>query len=556
MSTPPPALKIAALSLTAQLARGCEFKLEFDHQLRGADYDVVVFPELAIGGYLARDLWLSVDYLRLCTQQLTDLRDRQRQWHQALAVEQAPVWVVGAPHWVDGTCFNAAFVLRQGQIVCVYHKNCLATDGVFDEHRYFRAGRDICPFTHRGVRFAPLICEDMWLDDVIERYCAHGVDVGLVLNASPYEMGKQARREQRLSDLAQRHHLPMVATNLCGSQDELVFDAMATAVNRQGILCARSSFLRPEILSLEYHQDVQASAGAIQSLPTLIEQVHAVLVRAIKDYVDSSGLSRVVLGLSGGIDSAVCLCLAAHALGADKVQAVMLRGPYTSDLSLSLAEENASCVGVDYHVIDLKDMYEASSQTLTQQWATPLTDLTQQNLQARLRCCVLMAYANQTNALLLGTTNKSEASVGYGTQYGDLAGALMPLLDLTKTQVYALAETINRADNWIAQGIINRPPSAELAPSQTDEENLMPYRCLDDLIELRLHQGLSMAQLQAKAQSSAKTFDLEQLNRFIQLLHASEYKRRQSPLGIKLSSALYNQDRRYPLHYKNFKFQT
>ncbi len=543
-------MKIITVSWPVSLSQDVSLEFDGSERLHAADYDIALFPELMIGGYQVRDLWLSQDYLHSCRQRLSSIAQLQADWHAQASAREAPLWIIGGPHQHNGACYNAAFVLRKGEIVKVYHKNCLATNGVFDEHRYFSPGKDLCLFEHQGLRCGVLICEDAWINPVVERYCAKGVDVLLVLNASPFETDKQHRREQRMSILSRQYRTAFVLSNLCGTQDELTFDGIAFAYNAEGTLVQRSAFLRPGIseLIIDERRSLRAAAEpAINPMPDGISQIHKVLTGAVREYLACSGMGSVVIGLSGGIDSAVVLCLAAEAVGAANVYAVMIVGPHTSELSIRLAGELADRAGVHYRTVDIGSANQSLVQVLRRCFRGRMRDVVRQNLQARLRCCVLAGLANQHNALLLNTTNKSEAAVGFGTLYGDLAGGISPLLDVTKQTVYQLAQLINKDEELIPDEIITRAPTAELAENQTDEESLMKYASLDSMLYYHLGLGLEFSELQRLAEANTAQFSPEQVGLLRDWIMRSEYKRRQSPMPFKISQSTFGLERRFPI---------
>ena len=545
-------MKILSLSFPAQpLGALCE-SVRRHEALREGGYGLALFPELVVGGYQVRDLWLSRDYLDHCDRVLASIAQLQGQWQGSLSAAQAPVWLVGAPHRSDGRCHNAAIALRQGKTIAVYHKRRLARAGVFEEHRYFEPGDQSCVLDIHGVRCAVLICEDVWVDEVVERASADA-DLLLALNASPFEVDKQLRREQRIAALAQRHRRPFVLNNAYGFQDELAFEGISYAYSGEGRLLLRSDFLGPGAFLLDYDKSrglSVAGSDAVRPLAKPSEQLWRVLSGAIRAYAHDNGLKSLVLGLSGGIDSAVCLCLAVEALGASHVHTLMIVGPHTSDLSLRLAGELAARSKVDYRTVDICGANRALLELLRGCFGEPTKAIVKENLQARLRCCLLAGLANQKGALLLNTTNKSEAAAGYGTLYGDLAGGIAPLLDVLKGDVYRLARHINRHEERIPAGIITRAPSAELAEGQTDEASLMPYSALDGLIHHYLGLGREFSDLRRLGEEASTAFSPEQVERFCRMAMDAEYKRRQAPMGFKTSPSAYIIDRRFPLSAK------
>ena len=438
---------------------------------------LVVFPELTLTGYPPEDL-LMRDSL-------------QAQIENALIVLASELpsdlyVIVGYPRRCDGALYNAAGVLHGGQMVGEYFKQRLPNYQVFDEKRYFSEGDTPCVVDMAGIKVGITICEDIWHREPADAARRMGAELLINLNASPFHRGKHKERWEVLSNRATEQSIPMIYVNQVGGQDELVFDGGSFAVNADGELAVVAPDFEEGCFELWVERTVRGVAIAQGVAAAALSDVAAVwqaLVLGVRDYVEKNGFPGVVLGLSGGIDSAVTLAVAVDALGADRVQAVMMPFKYTADMSVEDAGEQASVMGVEYDVISIEPIYEAFMSGLTDQFDGLSVDTTEENLQARCRGVLLMSISNKKNRLVLTTGNKSELAVGYSTLYGDMAGGFDPLKDCPKLLVYALAQYRNTLGYCIPQRVIDRPPSAELAPDQTDQDNLPPYDQLDEIIE-------------------------------------------------------------------------
>ncbi|MCT6698583.1 NAD+ synthase [Rheinheimera sp. 4Y26] len=502
-----------------------------------AGTDLVVFPELTLTGYPPEDLLFRDDLFTLVETGLQDIQ----------AAAYPGVLVVGHPWRQDGLLYNAASVIQNGKLIGRYFKQELPNYGVFDEKRYFTPGNaeDICTFTIKNQTFAVLICEDVWHGHPAAAAKAAGADWALVLNASPYETGKIAQRQHLLSTLAERLHLGFVYVNQAQGQDELVFDGSSMLVNPDGKLALQAPAFERDIYRAELHKNsahVFASHQLVQPSPLSFEaEVYQALVMATRDYIQQNGFPGAVLGLSGGIDSALTLAIAVDAIGADKVQALMLPFRYTSSMSVEDATAQANTMGVKFDIVSIEPMYDSYMQQLTPLFAGKGVDTTEENLQARLRGVLLMAMSNKTGKMLLTTGNKSEVAVGYCTLYGDMCGGFAVIKDVPKTLVFRLAAYRNSISPVIPQRVIDRPPSAELAPGQTDQDNLPPYDELDAIIEAYLEQDKSLLEITAMGYAEAT------VKRVLNLIDLNEYKRRQSAVGPKITSRNFGKDRRYPI---------
>jgi len=492
--------------------------------------DAVIFPELTLTGYPPEDLLLRPSL---------DLRI-ERALQELLDARLPLALVVGYPKRVDGKLYNMAGVIRDGQLVAEYAKQCLPNYQVFDEKRYFAEGNQACVFDLKGVPTALTVCEDIWHVGPMAQAKAAGARLMLNLNASPYHQGKQLEREAIVAMRALEGGMPVVYVNLVGGQDELVFDGGSVVVDASG----QTRFRAPAYDEGLYLAQVTPAQVKEQSLAPVLsnhESVYRALVLGMRDYVNKNRFKGVVLGLSGGIDSALTLAMAVDALGADRVEAVMMPFLYTSDLSKDDAAEQARRMGVKYSSISIEPMYNAFMAQLAGEFAGTKRDTTEENLQARCRGVLLMAISNKKGYLVLTTGNKSEMAVGYSTLYGDMAGGFDALKDVPKTLVFALARYRNSLGEVIPETVITRPPSAELAPDQKDEDSLPPYDILDQILYWYVEQDLSAEAIIAKG------FARDQVERAVRLVDVNEYKRRQAPVGIRISERGFGRDRRYPI---------
>jgi NAD+ synthase (glutamine-hydrolysing) len=495
--------------------------------------DLVLFPELALSGYPPEDLLLRPSL----EQRVQDALQR------ILASVRGVTLVLGYPCHRQGVLYNMAGVIRDGEIVHEYAKQCLPNFQVFDEMRYFAVGQGGGVFEHRGARVGLAICEDIWNEGPVAQLRAAGAELVLILNASPFHIGKPAQRRELLHRRARQLDAPLVYLNLTGGQDELVFDGGSMLVSAQGEILFQGEHCQEALYSCTFEpatarlQPEQASV----SEPSHDALLYRVLVQGVRDYVDKNGFRGVVLGLSGGIDSALTAAVAVDALGADRVEAVMMPFRYTSSISLEDAQAQARALGIQYDVISIEPIYDSFMQQLAPQFQGLEPDTTEENLQARCRGVLLMALSNKKGYLVLTTGNKSEMAVGYSTLYGDMAGGFDLLKDVAKTRVYRLARYRNTLSAVIPPRVIERPPSAELAPGQTDQDSLPDYAVLDRILELYIERDYSAAAIIAAG------FSAEEVNRVVQLVDRNEYKRRQAPIGPRVTQRGFGRDRRYPI---------
>ena len=500
-----------------------------------ADATIVVFPELTLSGYPPEDLLLRPSIERRVEQSLDRI----------LAAMTGPAWaVIGYPRRQDGVLYNVAGVLHRGKIIAEYRKQELPNYQVFDEKRYFLAGTQPCVVDIAGVRVGLSICEDIWEEGPTLQAAAAGAQLLVNINSSPYHRGKRAERWDLVSRRARRSGLPIVYVNQVGGQDELVFDGGSFAVTADGeVAAAAPSFAEGEYLLQATFGSGPAVFSGLPVAPPL-EEIAAIwqtLVLGVRDYVNKNRFRGVVLGLSGGIDSALTLAVAVEALGADRVEAIMMPFRYTAQMSVEDAALQSGLLGVKHKVISIEPIYEAFMASLAQEFAGTRVDTTEENLQARCRGVLLMSISNKKGLLVLTTGNKSEMAVGYSTLYGDMAGGLDVLKDVPKTLVFELSRYRNSLGPCIPQRVIDRPPSAELAPDQKDEDSLPPYEVLDRILELYVERDFSADDIVATG------MDREQVQRVLRLVDINEYKRRQAPIGVRITRRGFGRDRRYPI---------
>jgi NAD+ synthase (glutamine-hydrolysing) len=503
--------------------------LRYAEEARLAGAQLLLTPELSLCGYPPEDLLLRDGFLAACQAALSELAS---QIHGVTVI-------VGHPHEVDGRRYNAASVLRDRQVAATYHKHFLPNYSVFDEERYFDCGSAPLVFELAGIRFGINICEDVWRPEAARQARDAGAQVLLVLNASPYAVNKQASRYDALRQRVSETGLSVVYANLVGGQDELVFDGASFAMDNAGKLTAQSGVFAEELSLLEMSGD--APAGKLTVLPDRDAGVYRALCLGLQDYIGKNGFPGVLLGLSGGIDSALTLAIAVDALGKDRVHAVMMPSPYTAQISLDDAREMVNILGVQYDEFSIEPILQDYLTTLRASFAGRAEDTTEENLQARIRGNLLMALSNKLGSLVLTTGNKSEMSVGYATLYGDMAGGFSVLKDVSKMRVYRLARYRNTQSYAIPERIITRPPSAELRHDQLDQDNLPPYEVLDAIMECYVEKNLSIPDIVAQGFSDAD------VRRVVRLIRGSEYKRRQSAVGVRITERGYGKDWRYPI---------
>lgn len=503
-------------------------------QAKQAGAALVITPELALCGYPPADLLLREAFCRACNQALPEL----------VRAVQGITLIIGHPHFHDGKLYNAATVIRDGEILHHYHKRILSASPFFNEHYYFDSGTAPCVFELGGVTFGIAICADFWLERLPDAAAYGNPDVLLVLSASAFHIDKQVSRYQISHRIVTRTGIPVIHTNLVGGQDELIFDGASFVMNRQGELTQQAVEFAEGVELIEIHAKQPVKTN-LPAAPSAIASVYHALCLGVKDYVRKNGFPGVILGLSGGVDSALTLVVAVDALGADRVKTVMMPSQYTASISLEDAKEMVEILGVKHTECSIQSLFEHYLSAIESDFgispAAAETTTMPENLQARIRGTLLMALSNQTGALLLTTGNKSEMAVGYCTLYGDMAGGLAVLKDVSKTRVYQLCEYRNRINRVIPERIIRRAPSAELRANQTDQNSLPPYDILDAIMEAYVEKNYSPAEI------IALQYDEATVTKVIRLIHKNEYKRRQSPPGIRITRCDFGTAWRYPI---------
>ncbi|MCB1864546.1 MAG: NAD+ synthase [Chromatiales bacterium] len=493
--------------------------------------DLVVFPELTLTGYPPEDLLLKPEIVAQVDAALA-----------RICAEAAAIGILlGYPRRSANEMFNSAALIRDGRIVAIYDKHVLPNYAVFDEKRYFAAGQTPCVVECAGVRIGITICEDIWTEAPARLAAAAGAELLINLNASPFHTGKFAERLAVVDRRRRETGLPVVYGNLVGGQDELVFDGSSFAIDRDGELVARAAFCASAQLIVDVNDRGNPQSGDIAPLPERLESIYGALVLGTRDYVRKNGFHGAVLGLSGGIDSALVAAIAADALGAEQVLAVMMPTRYTADISVTDAAACAAALGIEHRVIPIEPVFRSFVDLLAETFGDRSPDTTEENIQARCRGVILMALSNKFGHILLTTGNKSEMAVGYATLYGDMAGGYAPIKDIPKTLVYALAEWRNARGTVIPRRIIERAPSAELRADQTDQDSLPPYDLLDAVLERYIERDESVAEIIEAG------FDTATVRRIARLVDRNEYKRRQAPPGVRISRRAFGRDRRYPL---------
>lgn len=507
--------------------------------------DVVIFPELALTGYPPEDLLFRPTFIKKVEDSL----------QQIAQLSKNITTIIGAPVFRNEKLFNMACVLRDGKTITEYAKQHLPNYRVFDEKRYFNKGKENGIIDINGHQVGLLICEDIWKKQPAKKAKAAGAECLLVLNASPFRAGKTQERIDLLAKRSSDNQIPIVYNNLVGGQDELIFDGESMVFNESGELTFQAPSFETGVFTqtlLEEHPQKSIKPN-IQSIDHSIYQA---LILGVKDYVNKNGFPGVMLGLSGGIDSALTMAIAVDALGAENVEAVMMPFHYTADISKHDAAQQAKTQGVNYREIPIENIYDSFMSALSDEFEGTKRDTTEENIQSRTRGVLLMAMSNKLGKMVLATGNKSEMAVGYATLYGDMAGGYAPLKDVFKLKVYELAKYRNEIGDGtidkpnykeiIPDRVITRPPSAELAPDQVDEDSLPPYDILDAILRMFIEEFQSVDDIVKQG------YERETVERVANLVLLNEYKRRQSAPGIRITKRAFGKDRRYPItsHYR------
>jgi NAD+ synthase (glutamine-hydrolysing) len=498
--------------------------------------DVVMLPELAVSGYPPEDLLFHSGMRTQVNNSIVRLKTHVR----------GITLIAGYPEYDGERIFNSAIVIRDGAVLANHRKACLPNYRVFDEKRYFTPGTEPTVIELNGVKAGILVCEDVWDPEPAGQARRAGAEVLLVINASPYEVNKQIQREKEVGrERVEETGIPLVFVNLIGGQDELMFDGNSFVLDKQGEVTMRAPAFTEGMYVVDLARD---DAGEIVPLPGVIvplqgqeESVYGALVQGTRDYVDKHRFPGVVLGLSGGVDSALTLCIAVDALGADRVHSVAMPSRYTSQMSRDDAAEQAGWLNVKHSEISIEGMFEATLTALKAEFAGRPPDTAEENIQSRCRGVLLMGISNKTGRMLLTTGNKSEMAVGYATLYGDMAGGFAPIKDCSKLLVYRLCAWRNAQSRVIPARVIDRPPSAELRHDQKDTDSLPPYEILDPILEAFIEDDLSVDQI------AALGFDRKTVGRILDLVKRNEYKRRQAPPGVRVSGRAFGRDWRYPI---------
>ena len=502
--------------------------LDLSIEANNAGAHLIIFPELALTGYPPEDLLFRDGFINQVKDEITNFCN--------LAPSGISI-LFGAPNKTDDFLFNSAYLIQHNRIINIYNKQELPNYGVFDEKRYFSSGVDSFVFECQNTKIGVLICEDQWVEGPISSLCQSNIDIVVSLNASPFQLNKQSERINICKNYALKFDITFIYVNMVGGQDEVVFDGNSFIVNNQGDVS----------LQLPAFKELSVSHIDTTFTPSLVSNeslIYSAIVLATKDYIQKNTFGGALIGLSGGIDSALTLAIAVDAIGAENVHAIMMPYQFTSDMSLTDSELQAETQGVEFSSIDIHSMVDSFNLSLSDQFRNTSRDTTEENIQSRVRGTLLMALSNKSHKLVLATGNKSEMAVGYATLYGDMCGGFAPLKDISKTMVYQLAKYRNTLSNVIPERVITRPPSAELAPDQVDQDSLPSYDILDDILIRFVEQKQSVNEIIENGHNS------EDVNKITSLILRNEYKRRQSAPGPKISSNAFGKERRYPMTSK------
>lgn len=520
--------------LVGDIEGNTDLILEVLSQCESKQADMVVFTELSITGYPPEDLLMRPFLYKRCEEAVDRLKAETKAYNAA--------FIIGLPTRRDGNAYNTALCIYRGEVIAKRDKEFLPNYTVFDEKRYFIPGKDTCVFEFKGVQCGLIICEDTWFAKPAMDCKKAGAELIISINASPFDRLKSEARKMMLLERTRDVHLPFIYVNCVGGQDELVFDGGSMAMNADGTIVAYAPYFQSYLMPLEIEtKPVRIIPQEVRPEPSFVSKIYGALVLGVRDYVVKNKFPGAIIGLSGGIDSALTLAIAADAIGAENVLGVLMPSQYTADMSNEDAIQEAETLGAQHQTIPIKPMYDTFMDSLKSAFEGHMLDKTEQNLQARIRGVTLMALSNKYGSIVLTTGNKSEMSVGYATLYGDMAGGFAVLKDIPKTLVYKLARYRNEISPVIPERVITRAPSAELAPDQTDQDTLPDYETLDNIINLYVERDKHFDEIVAEG------FDPEIVRQVITLINRNEYKRRQSAPGIRTCDRAFGKDRRYPI---------
>ncbi|WP_423062472.1 NAD+ synthase [Candidiatus Paracoxiella cheracis] len=496
--------------------------------------DLIMFPELAITSYPPEDLLLRPGLYRRVHNALKKIAENVK--HGTL--------IVGYPDQIEGKRYNKAAIIQNGEVITSYAKQELPNYTVFDEKRYFEAGHEPCVIKIKGVNVGIIICEDLWHDEPIHQSIQAGAEIIACINASPFAQDKAHARRDLLTLQATKTNVPIIYLNLIGGQDELVFDGGSMVFDQHGKLAQQAPYFEENLMTIEFdleHNFDILTKHASPAEPLDEEKIYKILVLGVRDYIQKNGFPGAIIGLSGGVDSALTLAIAVDAIGADNVSVLLMPSRHTSEISMEDAIAEADTLKVHYSIIEIEPVFEAFLNSLAAEFSGLPKDVTEENLQARIRGILLMSVSNKKGAIVLTTGNKSEIAVGYTTLYGDMAGGFGVLKDVYKTMVYRLCKYRNTLSPVIPDRVLEKPPSAELAENQKDQDTLPPYHILDEILERYI------AKDEDPYTIADAGFDLKVVKKVIKMVNRNEYKRRQAPVGIRITQRAFGKDRRYPI---------
>jgi NAD+ synthase (glutamine-hydrolysing) len=524
-------LLVGDLSGNAKRIMACAQNAINQHQA-----DIVVFPELALSSYPPEDLLLRPGFYT----------NAERELESIIAANLNTTLILGHPQKIGAKYFNAASIITNGHLVDTYAKQLLPNYTVFDEKRYFSAGNKTCVFKLKNTKIGIIICEDLWFKEPAQMAVENGAEIIITLNASPFDHNKANVREKIIRERAKETGVPIIYANLVGGQDELVFDGGSMIVDEQAKIAQRSTYYSEDNMLVEFELGIKPKVLHQPLTPTLSEHenIYEALKLGVHDYIEKNHFPGAIIGLSGGIDSALTLAIAVDALGPERVRGVLMPSRFTAAMSNEDAIAQANNVNVHYDIINIEPIFETFLNSLAPVFLGYQPDTTEENLQARIRGMLLMALSNKTGSIVLTTGNKSEMSVGYATLYGDMAGGFCVLKDVFKTMVYQLAQYRNQISPIIPERVLTRAPSAELADNQTDQDSLPPYPILDEILRDFIEADMDPKEIYAHKKDH---LDLATIHRVVAMVNRNEYKRRQAPIGIRITERAFGKDRRYPI---------